>query len=157
MILLDQFNNTKNFDINNFLENIFKPNYLRAIEIAHTYWPHNNLNTKISKKYLILSPSDFGFHNSIFLTNKKFIFIDFEYFGWDDPSKLINDFIWHPAMKMTIKQKFYWLKVSKSVFEYDKTLFSRIKATWPLYGFRWIMIILKDALKYNENNIEIKD
>ena len=40
---------------------------------------------------LILSPSDFGFHN-IVKNKKKLYFLDFEYSGFDDPLKLLSDF-----------------------------------------------------------------
>ena len=54
-----------------------------------------NLNKEfknnISIPNRILSPSDFGLHNTISKKNKLYFF-DFEYFGWDDPIKLICDF-----------------------------------------------------------------
>lgn len=39
-----------------------------------------------------VSPSDFGFHNSIKLLDGNIIFIDFEYAGWDDPAKMVLRF-----------------------------------------------------------------
>ena len=45
-----------------------------------------------------LSPSDFGFHNAILANDGRLRFIDFEYAGWDDPSKLICDFFCQPAV-----------------------------------------------------------
>ena len=38
---------------------------------------------------LILSPSDFGFHN-ILEHQGQLSFLDFEYAGWDDPAKLVR-------------------------------------------------------------------
>ena len=45
-----------------------------------------------------VSPSDFGFHNVLLESNGRLRFIDFEYAGWDDPSKLICDFFCQPAV-----------------------------------------------------------
>ncbi len=45
-----------------------------------------------------LSPSDFGFHNAIRRPAGTLAFVDFEYFGWDDPAKTIVDFLLHPGM-----------------------------------------------------------
>ena len=53
-------------------------------------------------------------------------------------------------MKMTDKQKKYWAVNALSIFKTDKKLSLRVKATWPLYGLRWVLIILKDVLKYNK-------
>ena len=53
---------------------------------------------KFYQKYKCISPSDFGFHNSIIDTKGNINFVDFEYSGWDDPAKLVLDFLLHPAM-----------------------------------------------------------
>ena len=34
-----------------------------------------------------LSPSDFGFHNALLRGGREWVFLDFEYFGWDDPGQ----------------------------------------------------------------------
>lgn len=52
---------------------------------------------KIMKSQRCISPSDFGFHNAI-LTQSGVRFIDFEFAGWDDPAKLIVDFILQPRV-----------------------------------------------------------
>ena len=63
----------------------------------------------INKKHEILSHSDFGFHNSIKTSKDKVIFLDFEYFGKDDPVKLVADFLLHPGMSLSNSQKKFWL------------------------------------------------
>ncbi|MFX9699951.1 hypothetical protein ABTP10_19680, partial [Acinetobacter baumannii] len=47
-----------------------------------------------------LSPSDFGFHNAVQRPEGQIVFVDFEYFGWDDPVKLTCDFMLHPGMDL---------------------------------------------------------
>jgi len=48
-----------------------------------------------------LSPSDFGFHNIIRREDGSLCFIDFEHAGWDDPAKLIADFIVQPEAPLS--------------------------------------------------------
>ena len=48
-----------------------------------------------------LSPSDFGFHNALLRGGQEWVFLDFEYFGWDDPAKTVSDFLLHPGMELT--------------------------------------------------------
>jgi tRNA A-37 threonylcarbamoyl transferase component Bud32 len=50
----------------------------------------------IKNEKTIISPSDIGLHNSI-LCEQQIYFIDFEYAGIDGYTKLIYDFILHPA------------------------------------------------------------
>ena len=71
----------------------------------------------MEKKYLIPSPSDFGIHNTIRDQENNIIFIDFDYFGWDDPVKLASDFYWHPAMNLKIEHREFWLCSLKDMFK----------------------------------------
>lgn len=48
-----------------------------------------------------LSPSDFGFHNIIRRENGSLCFLDFEHAGWDDPAKLVADFILQPEAPLS--------------------------------------------------------
>ena len=72
--------------------------------------------------------------------------MDFEYFGWDDPVKLTADFIWHPS---NIKNKDIlkkWKENMIKLFSNDKEFEIRLNASLPLYGIRWIVIILNEFL-----------
>ena len=92
---------------------------------------------------MTLSPSDFGFHNCL-KKNGKITFIDFEYFGWDDPVKLTADFIWHPSMVLKLHLIRKWNNSMKKIFSKDRDFQDRLNASMPLYGMRWAMIILND-------------
>ncbi|MBI2135310.1 aminoglycoside phosphotransferase family protein [Candidatus Woesearchaeota archaeon] len=92
-----------------------------------------------------LSPSDFGFHNSI-RKNGRIIFLDFEYFGWDDPAKAISDFVLHPNMSMTHEFKEKFVRDMVSYFSKDKELKSRLKIVFPLFGLKWCLIMLNEFL-----------
>ena len=69
-----------------------KNHSLNYIEIN----PNRN---NIDKSFLIISPSDFGFHNVIIYKGINY-FIDFEFSGWDDPAKLYCDFILQPKIQI---------------------------------------------------------
>ncbi len=111
-----------------------------------------NKNSTLSKKHQILSQSDFGFHNAMFY-NKSIFLYDFEYFGWDDPVKLVSDFIWHPQNKLTNKNKNLWIDEMLNIFSKDLSFKKRLKEQFNLYGIRWILIILNI---YHPNKFYIK-
>jgi len=86
-----------------------------------------------------LSPSDFGFHNAIRRNNGELAFLDFEYFGWDDPTKIISDFLLHPAMDLSpaLKARFVANMVSD-----DPVLMDRLETVFPLFGLKWCLVLL---------------
>ena len=120
--------------------------YLQLLERAYKTWPKNNINKSLNKNFMTFSPSDFGFHNSILNKSKELKFIDFEYFGLDDPVKLIADFLWHPGMTLDEKQKILFTKNVLTIFNKDEYLRERLNASFSLYGIRWALIILNDFL-----------
>ena len=94
----------------------------------------------------ILSPSDFGAHNALKIAEDKFIFVDFEYFGWDDPVKLISDFYWHPGMNLSQSLKNQWLNYAQNLCTDDLYFTKRLYSYLPLYGLRWCLILLNEFL-----------
>jgi hypothetical protein len=55
---------------------------------------------ELDEKYCCLSPSDFGFHNAI-SSAKGTKFHDFEFAGWDDPTKAVVDFFLQPRIRIS--------------------------------------------------------
>lgn len=91
-----------------------------------------------------LSPSDVGFHNAL-RREGRIVFLDFEYFGWDDPAKLAADFLLHPAMELSpaLKRRF----VSELLSRFDSggdALPTRLRIVYPLYGLKWCLIFLNE-------------
>jgi len=92
-----------------------------------------------------LSPSDFGFHNTLRRTNGRLAFVDFEYFGWDDPAKLVSDFLLHPGMTLTPTLKQRFLAGASAVFgDRHGDFTARFMALYPLYGLCWCLIMLNE-------------
>lgn len=94
-----------------------------------------------------LSPSDFGFHNALRDGTGRIAFIDFEYFGWDDPVKMISDVMWHPAMNLSpsLANRFAE-RVSAYFAPRDDQFSLRRELLFPLFGLIWCMILLNEFL-----------
>lgn len=95
----------------------------------------------------VLSPSDFGFHNALRDEDGNWSFLDFEYFGWDDPAKTASDFILHPGMSLTTSQKIRFLSECLRLYGGDQTFYHRLQTVFPLYLVKWCIIILNPFLK----------
>jgi hypothetical protein len=157
--LLEKINN---FNLQSFVKNQIKP---LLINLLNKYSENKLFNISLSPEFQILSPSDFGFHNA-FLTKDNIIkFYDFEYFGWDDPAKLISDFYWHPGMNLSSNLKLFWLEEMAHLYQEDKNLTERMIYFLPFIGLRWVLILLNEfrdeklsnrmhANDFKEHNIE---
>jgi phosphotransferase family enzyme len=93
-----------------------------------------------------LCPSDFGFHNALRTANGGLVFIDFEYFGWDDPVKLVCDFLLHPAMAVSGTLKDAFARAAADIYGGDQSFCSRFNFLYPLFGLRWCLILLNEFL-----------
>jgi|APSaa5957512535_1039671.scaffolds.fasta_scaffold24530_3 hypothetical protein len=133
--------------LHKFLNSQFKPVFDRLKNRVNKNWKVPwSYDKDLMKELQVLSPSDFGFHNAIHIDNNKIIYIDFEYFGWDDPVKLTSDFIWHAGMDVSSKAQDNWLKGMNKIFIADDNFSERFRMYHPLYGLRWSMILLNEFL-----------
>ena len=132
------------------LESYLRDDFMPLFEKV-TQWSMDRLSElggfpeqEIAIKERVLSPSDFGFHNTLRRNDGEIIFLDFEYFGFDDPAKLISDFLLHPGMRLSdgLKQRFVFNILS--LFELNKKLIKRVKMLYPLFGLKWCMILLNE-------------
>lgn len=92
-----------------------------------------------------LSPSDFGFHNAL-KRQGAMVFLDFEYFGWDDPAKMLADFLLHPGMELPLAQR---QRFATGLLEHMELedLAPRTRLCFPLFGIKWCLILLNEFLK----------
>jgi len=101
--------------------------------------------TYLTRSQMTLSPSDFGFHNALF--DKELVFLDFEYFGWDDPAKMVSDFILHPGMNLSEEAKRLFLREMMGFFQKDDSYFkSRLVMVFPFFGLIWCLIVLNEFI-----------
>jgi hypothetical protein len=99
----------------------------------------------------VLSPSDFGFHNSLRESSGRLRFVDFEFAGWDDPAKLICDFRNQPDMLLdrSLTDSF-----TRTVIESNPekdALEQRVSLLEPVYQLKWACICLNDFLDWGEH------
>ncbi|MGB0908720.1 MAG: hypothetical protein ACPGYT_00015 [Nitrospirales bacterium] len=135
-------------ELQRFLESTFIPTYekirhycIKAIEKCGLL-----KSEELAVKKRTLSPSDCGFHNVIQKKTCGLVFVDFEYFGWDDPVKLMVDFLLHPAMELTHRMKQRFLQNMISVFVEEKNIVYRMNCMYPLFGMKWCLIMLNEFL-----------
>ena len=140
--------NIENRKILSFLEKEIEPAFKKInLEIDKKFSRSDKIK-KINYKNMILSPSDFGFHNIIEKKNKLY-FIDFEYAGWDDPIKLLCDFILNPDYTISNLNKNYFLDNFNLILE--KKIFNPVKyrILVKFHFLKWVCVIL------NQLDIEI--
>lgn len=91
----------------------------------------------------ILSSSDVGFHNIMKEEGTgRLVFIDFEYFGWDDPVKLASDFVLQPSVPLPPAFKKPFLKGISEALAWTNADKERFLLYYPLFSFKWCLIVL---------------
>lgn len=93
---------------------------------------------------LTLSPSDFGFHNSLRRPDGRLTFLDFEYFGWDDPAKAASDFLWHAGQKLSPTQRVDFARGVSALYGRKVGFVERWEMVYPLHGLNWVLIVLNE-------------
>lgn len=129
-----------------FLDHDFKPVFGPSVDHIGQAYALDKWSTckDINVTARTLSPSDFGFHNALKEINGRIRFLDFEYFGWDDPVRLVADFILHPGMNLTAEHKRLFVEKSKQSHGTDHTFERRLDVLLPMIGLRWCLILLNE-------------
>jgi hypothetical protein len=91
-----------------------------------------------------LVPSDFGFHNALRDKEGRLTFVDFEYFGWDDPAKLTADMLLHPGTPVAPQLRSRFHAAAEKLYGDDPDFATRLRAFLPLFGLRWVLILLNE-------------
>lgn len=135
-------------DLADWLFRRFAPLLDRALARAENLYRLAGIDpaANIAPAQQTLSPSDFGVHNALRLGNGRLLFLDFEYFGWDDPVRLTADVAWHPAMALPDGLARRFVAGCRALFAADPDFPARLAAQGPLVGLRWCMIILNEFL-----------
>jgi len=87
-----------------------------------------------------LTPSDFGFHNALREASGRLRFIDFDYFGWDDPAKFATDLLLHPAVTFSDEDAAEIVASLAAVS--DPGFTERLRNRYRLFALRWALILL---------------
>ena len=118
-----------------FVKNVLKKKLDQTKNNKYKSFSKKEILKKINKRDLILSPSDFGFHNIIKKKNKLFFF-DFEYAGMDDPVKLISDFICQPDHKLNKNQSLFFYKNILRLLPKNNDINKRFNAVINLHNIK---------------------
>ena len=105
--------------------------------------PPTELRQPLPLAERILSPSDFGFHNTL-EREGRLSFVDFEYAGWDDPTKLICDFLCQPELPVTEKQGRQFMDELLSNWSYADSVMQRVDKLLPVHRLKWCCILLNE-------------
>ncbi|VAX14601.1 hypothetical protein MNBD_GAMMA24-951 [hydrothermal vent metagenome] len=140
-----------NAELDTFIQQSFLPLFERLKVWSKKHWPGNDdFNNVIDIERQTLTPSDMGVHNMLEDCDGNIFFIDFEYFGFDDPVKTTSDFLFQPQNKIDVELGKYWVASMNKIFSGgDNAFMERLMASWPLYGLCWCLIMLN---KYHEIN-----
>lgn len=131
-----------------FVDSELAPRWVARLALARRSAASLNLDidAPLDAADRCLSPSDFGFHNSLLANDGRLRFIDFEYAGWDDPAKLICDFFCQPAIPAP-QSAFERFAAAIAEDLSDPRLHrSRAALLLPLYRIKWVCIVLNEFL-----------
>jgi Phosphotransferase enzyme family len=101
----------------------------------------------------VLSPSDIGFHNLLVDEVEGMTFIDWEYFGWDDPGKTLSDLLLHPDRAMpaaclpTLVGSLQARAGATAEGGWGDRALRRAHVLMPLLGIKWCLIMLNPFLR----------
>lgn len=130
--------------LRSYLENDFSPFFRRGKNFFAGQTAAMGLDPEallpLDKR--ILSPSDFGFHNVIVVDGGHLVFIDFEYYGWDDPAQLIADFFLQPAVPVPPRLRSYFFERVDFLVANDGALSKRLPVVYLFSALKWCLLLL---------------
>lgn len=94
---------------------------------------------------VIVSPSDFGTHNSLLSPDGRLHFIDFEYGGLDSLFKLLGDIYWHPGSRLTQTQR---MQLIRPLLQQEKE-WELFRSVCMLMGLKWSLLLLNEFIPDN--------
>jgi Phosphotransferase enzyme family len=132
--------------LHGFLQSRFLPALTAAEQRARRIYDELGLDLAADRPAAAqtLIASDFGAHNALRGPDGRVSFLDFEYFGWDDPLTSIGNFVLHPGMGLTAPQRAIYQDAILAHFGTAQA--PRLSALLPLYALRWCTIVLSDLL-----------
>jgi len=135
-------------ELYDFIDLSFEPACARQLADAAATLGSADLDfaAELPQEWRSLVPADFGFHNSLRRGDGSLAFVDFEYFGWDDPVKLTADILLHPGRPLEPSQRRRFRRAAVQLYGEDQTFERRLRAYLPLFGLRWALILLNEFI-----------
>jgi hypothetical protein len=134
--------------LEDFIKNDFVPELIRFGAHAAESFAASCLDfaAELPHQWRSLVPSDFGYHNCLRRSDRSLAFVDFEYFGWDDPVKLTADILLHPGHPIAPPQRRRLREAATRVYGDDPGFERRLAVYLPLFGLRWVLILLNEFM-----------
>lgn len=137
-----------------FWYSIIIPRAEELIKVVLSQEKKIDLSRKLSLEEQVVTPGDFGFHN-ILIDKEKYIFLDFEYCGRDDPMKQLLDFVHHDkTININKELKFLFLEEYKEKRAFSDIFEKRLKIIDPLIGMNWVLVYLNPLSKNYQNHLQ---
>lgn len=135
-------------DLHAFLKDDLSPLLNRLVHWGEGTLTRHGLSmaAPISADERILSPSDFGFHNAVRRADGSIVFLDFEFFGWDDIAKLTSDFLLHPAMELQEGHRLRFANRLCMELRGGESLAKRLPVAYCLFAVKWCVILLNEFI-----------
>ncbi len=137
--------------LKNFLDKVkLDINYLKIFQKEKDI----DMDYILPEEYRIISQSDVGFHNMLVGKNHVYFF-DFEYAGWDDPSKLFSDLLMQPDYNIPIKYLDIFDQYLKDFIFKENYHSDRLMFMLKLIRIKWSLIILNPI--FNSTELSMND
>jgi len=129
-----------------FVDQVLEPAWKEVMQQIYSHTGDKDRAVELSLSECCVSPSDFGFHNSLVREDGRIVFFDFEYAGWDDPAKLVGDFFCQP--EYPVPDIFLSVFISglrdALALPMDSEFERRCRLLLPLYQIKWSCILLNE-------------
>jgi len=134
--------------LDRFLKQRLRPFLTSALQKAEKGYQKNrwDFSVNLADHQLSPVPSDFGFHNCMRNREGRLQFVDFEYFGWDDPVKVVTDMLLHPAYDLSQNQQNMVQRRISNSPGLSVGFAERFELLYDLFGVRWCLILLNEFL-----------
>jgi hypothetical protein len=136
-------------ELREFIDRRLDPTAAIAVQRLHQRYADAGWDPggPLEPQHRALSPSDFGLHNALRAGDGRLRFIDFEYFGWDDPVKLVSDTAIHPGSNLPDASANRLIaRLSREFEARDPAFAVRRAVLYPVFGMIWCLIILNAYL-----------
>lgn len=116
----------------------------RLVDRLSTLAAHRSLplDQGLAPSQRCLSASDFGFHNALRRHNGGVVFLDFEYAGWDDPTRMLGDFFSQRAVPVPLSFYAPFVERCLRALPGPEDLSTRAMLMRPIYVVKWCCIVL---------------
>jgi Predicted aminoglycoside phosphotransferase len=114
-----------------------------SLGVWQSSWRRRELDHQTSQ---VFSPSDFGFHNILLRGDGRCSFLDFEHAGWDDPAKLVADFMLQPDFVLAPSLAASFAEELARSGCFGHSLLSAVHSLLPVQAVKWTCIVLNSFL-----------